>query len=187
MKETWGRIETWLGSNASLLLDSLCPGATVSEIAELERALGVVLPDDVRESYGIHNGQSDDGPGLIDTWEFLSLDRILAEWRIWKDLLDSGTFAESRGKPVGPIRDDWWNPRWIPVTYSGSGDHHSIDLDPAPGGAAGQIITMWHDDADRRVIAANWSEWFERFADALEGGQYVYSEDDFGLVDRDDL
>jgi len=36
-----------------------------------------------------------------------------------------------------------------PLTDSGSGDRHCLDLDPAPGGSVGQVILMWHDSPER--------------------------------------
>ena len=62
------------------------------------------------------------------------------------------------------MRDLWWSPRWIPLTGNGAGDHLCVDLDPAPGGAPGQVITMWHMDDVREVKAAGWAAWLEGVA-----------------------
>ena len=99
MQEAWGRIERWLAGAAPEVLDSLQPGATDEQISNTEAALGVTFPEDVRASYRIHDGQYPDGPGLMDAWEFLSLSRIVAEWRIWKDLFDGGDFSKARSEP----------------------------------------------------------------------------------------
>ena len=116
MKTTWQRIERWLRTHAPQVYESLRPGATDKQLDEGERRLGVSFPESVRESYRIHDGQEPDGPALIDAWEFLSLERILDEWQVWKQLLDGGEFARSRSKPDPGIRPDWWAPRWIPLT-----------------------------------------------------------------------
>jgi cell wall assembly regulator SMI1 len=108
------------------------------------------------------------------------------EWRVWKELLDGGDFDDSSSKPDGPIQTDWWNPKWIPLSYNGSGDHHCLDLDPAPGGQVGQIITVWHDWEHREVIASNFQAWLEQFADDLESGKYSVSEEYGGLVKLDE-
>ena len=57
-----------------------------------------------------------------------------------------GTAAEPRRRepwaegstPEGPIKPDWWNRRWVPITFN-QGNCHFLDLDPAPGGTAGQV------------------------------------------------
>jgi cell wall assembly regulator SMI1 len=162
-------------------------GATDQQINKAERRLGVTFPEPVRQSYRIHDGQEPDGPALIDAWEFLSLERIVDEWDVWKQLLDGGEFARSRSKPEPGIRGDWWAPRWIPLTYSGSGDHHCLDLDPAPGGTLGQVILMYHDMTERPLVAPSFEAWLGRFADDLEAGEYVFSEDDGGLVRKDEV
>jgi len=187
MKATWDRIERWLRTNAPQVYDSLRPGATDQQLDEAERRLDVIFPEPVRQSYRLHDGQEPDGPALIDAWEFLSLERILDEWKVWKQLLDAGEFARSRSKPDPGIRTDWWAPRWLPLTYSGSGDHHCLDLDPAPGGTLGQIILMYHDMTERPLVAPSFEAWLGKFADDLEAGEYVLSEDDGGLVRRDEV
>ena len=187
MREVWDRIERWLAANVPNMLEGLNPGATTQEIAETEALLGVSFPDDVRASYLIHNGQALDSGGLIDGWELLSLENIHDQWSVWKDLLDGGDFAESRSEPRGPIVADWWHPKWIPLTYDGSGNHHSLDLAPAPGGTVGQIIIMWHDDAERPLVAPSFRAWLEQFADGLEQGDYSYSDEYGGVVHRDNL
>jgi cell wall assembly regulator SMI1 len=35
--------------------------------------------------------------------------------------------------PEGPVKPDWWNPCWVPITEN-QGSCYFIDLDPAPGG-----------------------------------------------------
>ncbi len=187
MQDIWTRIEVWLAGNAPAILHDLHSGATDQDILDTEAALGVAFPDDVRASFRLHNGQAADGVGFIDGWELLSLARVRDEWSVWKDLLDSGDFDDAHSEPEGPIVRDWWNAKWIPLTYSGSGDHHCLDLNPAPGGNIGQIIVMWHDDAARPLVAPNFKAWLETLAGDLEAGKYVFSEDYGGLVPPDDM
>lgn len=187
IKPIWERIEKWLSSNAPTIVESLQPGATNEEIAATEAFLGVTFPPDIKASYLIHDGQLTDGPGLIDGREFLSLERIKDEWQVWKELYDYGTFNDAKADPEGPIAQYWWNPKWIPITYDGAGNHHCLDLDPAPGGNVGQIIWMWHDNPSRSIEATSFTSWLEAFADELEADVYVYSEEYDGLVNKDDL
>ena len=187
MDQIWDRIDAWLDTNAPDVKKSLNPGATDKDIADAEADLGVSLPDDVKASYKIHNGQVEYDMGFINSREFLSLNRIVDEWSVWNDLLQGGDFSGANGEPDAGIKDDWWNARWIPLTYDGSGNHDCLDLDPAPGGNVGQMIEMWHDDADRALLAPSFTEWLTKFADDLEAGEYVTSEDYNGLVSKNDV
>jgi cell wall assembly regulator SMI1 len=188
MEKVWQRIENWLNANAPPIAAGLNPPASAGELVETERLLGVQLPADVRAAYACHNGQSFNSPWMMDCWEWLSLERIREEWNVWKGLLDSGEFTAIQNDANGiAVRKDWWNAAWIPLTYSGSGDHHCLDLAPGPKGKIGQIIEMWHDEGSRPVVANSISEWFTSFAEALENDEFVLSEEYGGLVRRDNL
>ena len=88
--------------------------------------------------------------------------------------------------PDKGIKNDWWNDSWIPITYDGSGNHYCLDLDPTEEGIYGQIIRMWHDDAERTLVANSFKEWIVDYKDKLVSGQMVYSEDYFGIIDKDE-
>jgi cell wall assembly regulator SMI1 len=189
IERTWYRVEAWLMTNAPLVFESLHAGASEAEIVEVEHILGVRFPDDVRASYGIHAGQHPVSvrgfPGLIEGYQLLTLPEIMGEWRLWKRLLDGGDFEGLLGDPQGPIRADWWHPAWIPLTHDGSGNHHMLDLSPAPGGTLGQILEFWHDDPTRRVLAPSFAVWLDRFADDLNAGRYIYSAQ-YAALDREE-
>jgi len=186
MQEIWGRIEQWLAIHAPALLADLQPGASEQVIAETEASLGITFSEDVRASFRLHNGQVGDGPWMMDGWELLSLQRICDEWRVWKDLYDSGDFdGISSTSTDDPIRSDWWSPAWIPLTYSGSGDHHCLDLVPTSGGSIGQIILMWHDDDTRTLIAPSFRAWLDQFANDLETEKYTLSTKYSGLMRKE--
>ncbi len=109
----WHTIETALQEIAPAIYSSLNAGATETEVAQLETLIGGQLPLAFRESCKVHDGQDADAGGLIETEELLSLERITAEWGIWKSLLEDGTF-EDDGKPFASepdvgVKPDWWN------------------------------------------------------------------------------
>jgi len=188
MEQVWRRIEAWLAANAAPVAAGLNPPAPAGELADTERLLGVRFPEDVRASYLRHDGQAPDSPWMVDGWEWLSLERIRNEWKVWKELLDGGDFAEIESDADGlAVRTDWWNPAWIPLTYSGSGDHHCLDLAPGPRGTPGQIIEMWHDEGSRPVVADSFRAWLMDFADALEADELVLSEEYGALMRRENL
>jgi len=67
--------------------------------------------------------------GLIDAEELLSIERVIEEWSVWKDLLDKGELGEcqdGRSEPDKGIKSHWWNSKWIPITWDGSGNHFGI-------------------------------------------------------------
>lgn len=188
MDQIWERIEAWLRANAPELAAALNPPASAEQIAATERALGIQFPADVRATYFRHDGQDRDAPGLLDGWEWLSLERIQEEWQVWKGLLDGGDFANIQSEGDGQnVRQDWWHPAWIPLTYNGSGDHDCLDLAPGQCGLLGQIIRMYHDEGSRPVVARSFSAWLARFAADLEAGEYILSEEYGGLCRRDDV
>ncbi|MEO1438716.1 MAG: SMI1/KNR4 family protein [Bacteroidota bacterium] len=186
MPALWERIEIWLQQNAKHLIPALNPPVSQAAIDELEQAIDAKLPTDFVEFLRIHNGQKYDSEGLMNTEELLSAERILDEWKVWKKLLDDGIF-EYPSSPDKGVKSDWWNPKWIPITYDGHGNHLCLDLDPANGGRYGQIIHMWHDSAERECIAFSFKEWINTYVTDLEKGNYIYSEGWAGLIHKDDL
>lgn len=187
MQEVWKRIESWLSTQESELWKGLNPGATDAEIAETEAFLGVTFPEEVRECYRIHNGQQPDAPGLFPGGEFLSLQQICAQWKIWKDLLDRGDLKDSFALPNNLVRDDPWNIAWIPITHNGGGDHYCLDLDPAEGGTVGQTFDFHHDNPEYVVAAPNLTTWLQELADGLESGKYFFDmEEYYGMVMQGD-
>jgi cell wall assembly regulator SMI1 len=183
----WNRFENWLTKNASHLTSELNTAASEDDIAKLEKKIGGKLPKEYIEFLKIHNGQNRDSEGLIDTEELLSTERVIEEWSVWKELLDKGDFNDSKSESDDGIKSDWWNSKWIPITYDGSGNHYCIDIDPDKSGTSGQIIRMWHDSAERELISRSFKEWISSYVNDLEKGKYVYSEDWGGIINKDDL
>lgn len=66
VSESWQRLERWFKVYAPEIIGSLRPGSTEQQISTVESDSGVRLPDDVRQSYLIHDGQNDKPyPGAI--------------------------------------------------------------------------------------------------------------------------
>jgi cell wall assembly regulator SMI1 len=180
--DAWARLEGWLQENWAEGLAALQPPATDAQIATLESALGVVLPADYVASLKCHDGQFEASAWIFDQGELLSADAVLAQWKIWRELLDDGDFEDGRSDPHPGIRDDWWNDKWIPFTHNGGGDHLCLDLDPAEGGRAGQVIAMWHDMAERERQGESFGAWFARYVDDVLAGKVCYSEESGGMA-----
>ncbi|MBD2328788.1 SMI1/KNR4 family protein [Alkalinema sp. FACHB-956] len=185
----WQRIEDCLQENIPSAWEGLNPPATEEAIIALEQALNIRLPDDVRDSYLRHNGQDSQAPWIFAGWEWHSIERIQEEWTSWNEVLEDGAIDDIENDGDGQIfRKDWWHPKWIPLTSDpGGGNHQCLDLAPGPQGTMGQIITMWHDDADRRLLANSFTDFLEQFANGLEAGEYIYSEEYNAIVTLDEI
>ena len=86
MTEIWTTIELKLTEIAPEILNNLNDGVTDEEVKNLESLLNAKLPIDFIAFYKIHNGQETESAGLIECEELLSFDRIIDEWKVWKDL-----------------------------------------------------------------------------------------------------
>jgi cell wall assembly regulator SMI1 len=167
MQDIWKRIEKSLRDVAPAALGTLSAGASAKVIGSAEKALGITFPQEVIESYRVHDGQSDAAPELFDGWRLLPMDRVVAEWTVWKKLLDGGEFKGRQSDAAPHHVSDWWNPAWIPLTSNGAGDHHCLDLAPGRGGRSGQIIQMQHDGPERALVADSFRQWLADRAEEL--------------------
>ena len=187
LAQTYPAVAEELGMNFELNA-----GAREADFAKLEQTLGYALPEEFKELYRVANGEPDiDGVFASDEW--LSIDRIISEYAVWKDLYDDGSFQEDDGTDYGCEPEDagikadfWWNPKWIPLSADGGGNGKMIDLDPAPSGTAGQIIQMWHDDAAREKEANSLREFLQNYVQDLEAVRYVLDAD-YGVILQSEL
>ncbi|KVH54552.1 molybdenum cofactor biosynthesis protein MoaA [Burkholderia sp. MSMB1072] len=168
LRETWQRIDAAFAADASRLPGGLNGPASEDDIDALQVALGTKLPGVLIDSLRIHNGQAALGDAFSGSDALLSVHEILAQWRVWKGLVDGGDFDGMTSEPDPGIAGDWYNLKWIPFTHDGSGNHLCVDLDPAEGGVAGQVIRVWHDDARRERIAGSFPEWLAGIASARQ-------------------
>jgi cell wall assembly regulator SMI1 len=185
MDDVWNRVESWLAVNAPKILQGLLPGATEEAIRSTEEHLTVQFPADFRVSCAVHNGQRGTAPSLMGQWDLLPLEAVVKQWNLMKELSDAGRFANADAvvETRGPVRMNWWNTKWIPVTHNGAGDFYCLDMDPASGGVQGQIITYWHVDTTREKIADNFRELLQKFADDLYARKYKVVDTKLEIAD----
>ena len=186
MKDTWAAIEEWLSKHAPEVLADLQPAASAEAIHSAEATFGTALPAEMASSYGIHDGQRGGASPLMGDWRLLSLDAGGKEWTTIKDLADSGTFEGTESDPDAQVADGWWHRGWLPVASNDSGDFLCVDIEPAPGGTQGQIISFLHADPRRELIAPGFKAWLEAFATDLQSGRATVQEGRIALDSSDD-
>jgi cell wall assembly regulator SMI1 len=165
------------------------PPADTAAIEGLSDAIAEVtgerLPDDCVALLGLHDGEcetNEEGQVLGDVvptcplgLRLLPIDEIRRDWEQRVELA-------GRGEPmdddvVGHDRRLRWTaspPSRTSVPFAGAtglGYRLFVDLNPGPDGTVGQII---HDatEVDMVVLAADLTTFFERYADALEAGEF---------------
>jgi cell wall assembly regulator SMI1 len=175
LAELWSRVTTWFANNTPPGRYKFASGASASEVKQAEAALKLKFPKEVRDSYLIHNGSLD--TAVLIRWSLMSLSELVQTWQAWSHGLESGAFDDPgfASKPKGPIRPDWFNPKWMPVAENENGDYVYVDLAPAKGGTVGQLIDFWRDgDGATNVLAQTFDEWLANLADRLDSGKVVF-------------
>ncbi|KIW97217.1 uncharacterized protein Z519_02609 [Cladophialophora bantiana CBS 173.52] len=86
VSHSWKKIDRWAEKNYPELWDQLGEGCTQNDINELEHELNMSLPQDVRESLAIHDGQERGGrpTGIIFGCMLLDCEEIVQEWKNWQ-------------------------------------------------------------------------------------------------------
>ena len=104
---TWRKIDRWAEANYEELFDNLCEGCTQNDINDLEHELDVTLPQDVRDSLSIHDGQERGGrpTGILLGCMLLDCEEIVQEWNNWKVVNEEYLSGARRShQPIYPIK-----------------------------------------------------------------------------------
>ena len=168
--------------------DTLNYGILPQDLGEVELALGMQLPQAVRESYLLVDGQEAESSagcseGLFFGLTFLPLEDVLEEWRFWREVdEDPATGANPRLRdlmqsiPPGWVRRAYSQRGWIPLVTDKAGNYLGIDMNPGENGSVGQVIVFGRD-FDTKVVLwkgdgpAGWARWLVSFAEELESGE----------------
>lgn len=86
VSHSWKKIDRWAEKNYPELWDQLGEGCTQNDINELEHELDMSLPQDVRDSLSVHDGQERGGrpTGIIFSCMLLDCEEVVQEWKNWK-------------------------------------------------------------------------------------------------------
>ncbi|MED1218197.1 SMI1/KNR4 family protein [Bacillus paralicheniformis] len=158
----------------------LNPPAAEEDIQKAENEMEVTFPEELRALYLTHNGEKESGPGLFFGLPFLSLQEMITEWRIWKELEGDEELGEIDAYSVPPcwIKEKYVNRRWIPISRDYGGNHIGIDLDPDQEGQAGQVINFGRDEEIKYVIAHHVTDLLIHITNTLKHGHYTIDEYD---------
>jgi cell wall assembly regulator SMI1 len=174
----WATITAWLHEHQPATLGTFLAGAAPESIAALEAELGVALPEDYRTFLRLHDGQSSGGP-MVWTCSLHPVSAIVEAWREQLGLAEEfgDNFDPSEVAPgVRPVQ---FSPKWIPIGTSARGrDILSLDLDPAEGGAIGQVILTAVDSDAHQVIAPSFTELLSVYFEGLQTGDVAPEGED---------
>lgn len=156
---SWQRIERWLQVHAPEVPPTLRPGASKKQIAAFEQATGLALPEDVRESLFIHDGQEESHPGAIVGEPLDPLEKIESTLGFYRKLCEEyeqsdascGLDIGCTSYPVDAIQCRHFNWKWIAMG-DGDGNCYGIDLDPGPNGVSGQVINFGRDEEHKKSL-----------------------------------
>jgi cell wall assembly regulator SMI1 len=189
IEQSWRVIEEWLAANAPSLLAGLVAGAHSMELQTIEGRIGPLngslLPEDLRASLSIHNGQADADSPLIGGWRLLGTSQVLESWQMHAEFRRDGTFSTDLDDDVindRGVRRAWSHEGWIPVAEDGAGNYVCIDVAPADGGAVGQLVGWYHDDDPRPLVASSFAAWLDRAATWMIAGKVQVEAHGYGLI-----
>lgn len=170
------RLDAWYSAHLAPEKYVFNPPATDAQLDAFERLIGLKLPRSYRQLYRWHDGEDDDRWGHIYGLPILPLDQAGPQWKSWADTLAyfcGNRYAVPGGAwPEGAVDPAYINPRWIPLTHDGSGNHIGLDFDPWPGGRVGQVILFGRDEDVKAVLADSLGKFLEWIAGMLESGNF---------------
>ncbi len=170
------RLDAWYAAHLSPDRYEFNPPAPEEKLDAFERLIGFELPQAYRQLYLWHDGEEHDRWGHLYGLPLLPLEEAAAQWKAWNGVLADfgGNRYEIRAGawPQGAVDPAYINPRWIPLTHDGSGNHIGIDFDPWPGGRIGQVILYGRDEDVKMVLAQSLGSFLEWIAGLLESGNF---------------
>lgn len=191
VRDSWTRIEKWLKENLPKTFAALRGPVSKADLKRFEKTIGQKLPDDVAESWRIHDGQLTRDPedpdlyiaGVLFGFHLISLCKgdYSAEW-CWKgnsagqksyDKARADADLDCKSFPIDSTLRVYGSPGWIALHENASANYLGIDLTPGPNGRMGQVISFGRDQNPQYVIAVSWAHFLEDVADEMEAGNGV--------------
>lgn len=170
------RLDAWYAAHLPPDRYRFNPPATEAQLDAFERLVGIGMPRAWRQLYTWHDGEEDDRWGHIYGLPLLSLQQAGAQWAAWNRVLAG--FGGNRYQipggawPEGAVDPAYINPRRIPLTHDGAGNHIGLDFDPWPRGRVGQVILYGRDEDVKAVLAPSLGAFLGWIAGLLERGNF---------------
>src|SRR5262249_53514356 len=148
------RLPTCLRTHRPRFAAALNPGATPTQLGALEAALGMKLPQPLRDLLAWHNGQR---PGFVGRFE-----------RDWL-LMSTQTIAAPKPNLDADAATTGWHKSWLPVFDDYPGDQPSLDtsLPECP------VCAFYLGNKEHSIVAPSLLAWFADFVTNVEKGKYV--------------
>ncbi|KAI0407467.1 putative 1,3-beta-glucan protein [Xylaria palmicola] len=138
VNHSWRRIDRWAEENYPELFDQLCEGCTNNDLIELEHQLDCSLPQDLRDSLMVHDGQERGGnpTGIIFSHMLLDCEEIVQEWDQWRRVNQQYLLENTVTKPAVPSK-----------AFGGNGEASASRSAP---GSPGSQKGSWRQDLQAR-------------------------------------
>ena len=115
----------------------------------------------------------------------LSHEEVRREWDRVCSLYGAASQEEDEDAPEdGAVKRLDWHLRWIPFASNDSGEYFFLDLAPGTLGINGQVVEFGHEEGPLRILGTSLESFLVKYADALEAGTYVASDEDICAADR---
>lgn len=184
----WVRLKQQVARLAPGLLDGLAGPASEEDLEQLEFRLGRTLPEALKASLKVHNGEPAIPMfGVYHQAGFLSCEDIWKYWqmdeevrtKVYPDDILEDAYAKWKTRVLdgaytikGNVKAKYSNPLWIPIADSNTDYTLYLDFDPPPGGTEGQIILVYPECLVHEVLADSYLEFLEGYVQELEAGHY---------------
>lgn len=152
--------------------ECLVKKANSEQLEKLVKELDNKQPESLLKLYGTYNGENE-YVGLFAGFEFLSVDRLIEEYRSIMSL-------EYELEAVGTkcIQEERMNKcNWVPLAFDASRCYIIMDLSPTKQGKTGQIIGIDLDYDKSYLLADSLEDFFERLIKWLDEGIIIIGED----------
>jgi uncharacterized protein len=173
VKAATHRIVAWLEKHAPEAAARLQPPAKPKALESLAKALGQPIPPELAAMWQVHDG--------LPIFEYTGLGAANAKQQRdgLEKLRKKGTFDNhevfEQSKPrIQPVK---WHSGWIPIAEDGCGNLYCLDLAPGSAGRFGQVIRWEMAGGPFAESSVDLAELLERYATALESGQFKYDVD----------
>jgi cell wall assembly regulator SMI1 len=192
-KAVWQRLEKWLRENFPAALDNLREPASEEAIASIESRIQMKLPEAMRVSCQIHDGEEHNYPPgiLADGFWLMPLEQAYEVWEHlaelaaelfgtdetptqWKSQVEDGIISIK-----GAVKPLIGSPKWFPFADANGDIVRFLDFDPPQGGIMGQVIEVDAEGGQFQVIAPSFLAYLEHYADELEAGHFDTEEDGY--------